>query len=271
MSNRNESFTKIEKNAESLESHRDFPLVFIMKDKVIDDEYYSEMYVGTLDCVEGHRIYLKDAFEINGDNSSYIGNEFKKWDLTREDSTIDEFPHIKLEFIDSIYASKLKLTLEQVWNVWSDPRDLMRTQNPTYQKIQDTFSKMEKDFTEKSEPIFLNELGEKQTLKKIHEIESIKGKPVTMIAVTRHQYDISNFPKYVKYIKNVLGFSRVYYGLWSDGGKVEYDVLYVIHTDDFEQIQNHLNAHDHMNQGTAQVMALTIFSDGRYEITENSP
>ncbi len=48
-----------------------------------------------------------------------------------------------LKFVDFIYASKFKLTLEQVWNVWSDPRDLIKTQ--TYQKIQDTFSKFEKN------------------------------------------------------------------------------------------------------------------------------
>ena len=268
--NRNESFTKIEKNAESLESYRDFPLVFIMKDKVVEGEYYSEMYVGTLDCVEGHRIYLKDAFEINGDNSSYIENEFKKWDLTREDSTINEFPHIKLEFIDSIYASKLKLTLEQVWNVWSDPRDLMRTQNPKYQKIQETFSKLDKTFSENSEPIFLNENAEKISLKEIHGIESIDNRPISLIGVTRHQYDISKFSHYENYIKSMETNYRIYYGLWSDGKKTEYDVLYAISTDDYEEVLNHLNAHDQMNQKTAQSMALVIDSNGKYKIIRNT-
>jgi len=146
---------------------------------------------------------------------------------------------------------------------------MFRTQNPIYQKIQDMFNRIEKTFTEKSEPMYLNEMGEKLPLKKIHEIESVEGKPITMIAVTRYQYDISSFPKYENYIKNTLGFSRLYYGLWSDRNKVEYDVLYVIPTDEHDQIQNHLNAHSHMNKGIAQVMALVIDSNGKYKIQPN--
>ena len=138
-------------------------------------------------------------------------------------------------------------------------------------KILLKFKQFEENFTEKSEPVFLNEMGEKLTLKKIHEIESVSDKPICMIAVTRHQYDISNFPKYENYVKKTLKFSRFYYGLWTDGKKVEYDVLYVIPTDDFEQIQNHLNAHDQMNQEIAQDMALVIYSDGTYKIIKNLP
>ena len=139
-----------------------------------------------------------------------------------------------------------------------------------HQKILLQLKQFEKNFTEKSKPLFLDKMGEKISLKEIYDLESTNDKPISLIAVTRHQYDISNFPKYVKYIKKTLGFSRVYYGLWSDGGKVEYDVLYVIPTDDFEQILNHLNAHDHMNQGTAQVMALVIDSKGKYKIIRNT-
>jgi len=132
------------------------------------------------------------------------------------------------------------------------------------------FSRIEKTFTKKSEPVYLNELGEKLTLKKIHEVESVKSKPITMIAVTRCQYDISNFRKYENYIKNTLGLSRVYYGLWSDGKKIEYDVLYAIPTDNHEEIQNHLNAHNDMNQGITQMMALIINSNGKYTVVNNS-
>lgn len=271
-SNRIDAFIKIEKKADILESYRDFPLVFLMNDKKNEDYDYGEIYVGVLDCIEGEKIYLKDAYEIDEDFSRHIEDDFKKWDLTREDPTINEFPHIQLEFVDSIYVSKFKLTLEQVWNVWSDPRDLIRTQNPTYQKIEDTFSRFEKTFTEKSEPVILNEMGEKLSMKEIYQFESVEDKPISMIAVTRHQYDLSNFPKYVNYVKThpTLRIDRVYFGLWTDGKKVEYDVLYAIDTDDYEQIQNHLNGHNHMNQGITQVMALIISSDGTTKIVKNS-
>ena len=71
-----------------------------------------------------------------------------------------------------------------------------------------------------------------------------------MIAVSRHQYDTRNFPKYKNYIKN-KELGRIYYGLWSDSKKSEWDVLYVIDTDDYEEALNHLNAHDQINHGIA--------------------
>ena len=67
-----------------------------------------------------------------------------------------------------------------------------------------------------------------------------------------------------------MGLSRGYYGLWSDGKKVEYDVLYAIPTDNHKEIQNHLNAHNDMNQGIPQRMALIINSNGKYKAVNNS-
>ncbi|KER06823.1 hypothetical protein AAA799E16_00550 [Marine Group I thaumarchaeote SCGC AAA799-E16] len=268
--NRNNAFIKIEKNAKTIESYRDVPLVFLMKDKLTDEVSYAEAYVGILDCIQGNKIYLNDTYQIEENRESHIYDEFKKWDLTKEDSSVKEFPHIKLEFVDSIFASKLKLTLEQAWNAWSDPRDLLKTQNPKYQKIQETFSKLDKSFSEKSEPIFLNENAEKISLKEIHEMESVDSKPISLIAVTRHQYDISKFSNYENYIKSMETNHRIYYGLWSDGEKTEYDVLYAIPTDNYEDVLNHLNAHDQMNQKTPQSMALVIDSNGKYTVIRNT-
>lgn len=269
MSNRNDIFIKLEKNRKGLESYAGFPLVFIMKDKVPEKTSHWEMYIGMLDCIEGEKIYLTDAYAIDDNASMYFGDEFKKWDLSREDPTFDDFSCIELESVDSVYASKLKLTLEQTWNAWSDPRDLLKTQ--TYQKILDKFNEIKKTFTEESEPIFFNQSGEKLTLKEIHEIESVEGKPISMIAVTRHQYDTNNFPKYENYVISG-GFSRFYYGFWPDKNekKTEWDVLYAIPTNDPKELQHHLNAHNHMNQGIAQVMALIISSDGATKIVRNS-
>ena len=58
--------------------------------------------------------------------------------------------------------------------------------------------------------------------------------------------------------------------MWSDGGKTEYDALYAIPTDDYEDVLNHLNAHDQINQKTAQSMALVIDSNGKYKIIRNT-
>ena len=74
--------------------------------------------------------------------------------------------------------------------------------------------KLEKTFTKKSDPVFLDENAKKLTLKEIHNKECVGIKPITMIAVTRHQYDVTNFPKYINYIKNTLKKNTIYYGLY---------------------------------------------------------
>jgi hypothetical protein len=130
--------------------------------------------------------------------------------------------------------------------------------------------KLEKTFTEESDPVFLDENGKKLTMKEIHSKECVGDKPITMIAVSRHQYDVANFPKYINYVKNTLKKNRIYYGLYPDDEKVEYDVLYAIPTNDYDEIQKHLNTHDHMNNGIAQIMGLIISQDGAVKITKNA-
>jgi hypothetical protein len=150
-----------------------------------------------------------------------------------------------------------------------DNKGSVQTQNAINEKIAGTLGILAKNFTKKSDPVFLDENGKKLTLRQIFGKECISEKPVTMIAVTRHQYGIANFQKYVDYVKNTLEKKSVYYGLWPDGEKVEYDVLYVIPTDDYDQIQKNLNAHNHMNDGFTQKMGLIIFHDGTWKIVEN--
>ena len=132
------------------------------------------------------------------------------------------------------------------------------------------FKESKKNFTIHSEPVMFDENFNKIPMKQIHELECNTDSPVAMIAVTRHQYHVYNFPKYVDYIKNQLGVDTIYYGLWTGGNRVEYDVLYVIPTNDHDIIQKHLNTHDFLNDGVSQKMALVISNDGTSEIIENN-
>ena len=129
--------------------------------------------------------------------------------------------------------------------------------------------KLAKTFTKESAPVILDENAKKLTMKDIHNKECVGGKPITMIGVTRCQYDVADFPKYLNYVKNTLKKNRIYYGLYHDE-KVEYDVLYAIPTNDYDEIQKHLNAHDHMNNGIAQIMGLIISQDGTTKIIKNA-
>jgi hypothetical protein len=137
-------------------------------------------------------------------------------------------------------------------------------------KIQNMFKKYEKQFTENSEPLYLNECGEKITLQKIYDDENVKGNSVVLIAVTRKQYDLNNFSTYREYIKNNLKKDSIYYGLWPDKkNKTEWDVLYIIENDS-KEIQNHLNLHNEINHGIAQEMALIIDKNGNWKIQKNN-
>ena len=139
-----------------------------------------------------------------------------------------------------------------------------------YEKLLEQFRACEVGFTKHSDSVMFDESFNQISAKEIYNLECTSNDPVTMIAVTRHQYDVDKFPKYVRYIKNTLQISTVYYGLWTEGKKVEYDVLYVVPTDDYDVIQNHLNAHAFLNDCVSQMMALVICYDGSTKIITNS-
>ena len=127
-----------------------------------------------------------------------------------------------------------------------------------------------KKFNSESLPVFSSEFEQGISLKRIYELESVDNKPITLIAVTRNQSDNNNFNDYKDYIKETLKFHTVYFGLWHDGDRVEHDVLYALPTDDYEEVQVNLNMHDHLNDGMAQVMGLTVFKDGNAKAVVNT-
>ena len=137
-------------------------------------------------------------------------------------------------------------------------------------KIQKIFEKFEKIFTENSNPLYLDKCGKRITLQEIHDKADIGNKSVVLIAVTSEQYNKDNFSNYREYIKNDLNKNTIYYGLWPDSkkNKTEWDVVYTIDNNS-DEIQKHLNLHDHMNDGVAQKMALIIDKDGKWEIQNN--
>jgi hypothetical protein len=148
--------------------------------------------------------------------------------------------------------------------------DCGENQESVDKKILDEFKKYEKGFAGKSKPVYWNHCGEKITLKKIHDNANIGDNSIVLIAVTREQYHLDNFPKYRKYLKDTLNENTIYYGLWpdKDKNKVEYDISYAIENNP-EEIQKHLNQHNHKNNGVAQKMALIIDKDGNWRIQNN--
>ena len=144
-------------------------------------------------------------------------------------------------------------------------------EKPLDRKIADEFQKHEKTFTENSEPLYWNKHAQKVTLKEIHDNAGIGESSLVLIAVTRQQYNLDRFPEFRKYLKDIVKTDTIYYGLWPDtkNNKVEYDILYTIDSTEKNEIQRHLNLHNHMNDGVAQKMALIIDKDGKWEIQNN--
>jgi hypothetical protein len=142
---------------------------------------------------------------------------------------------------------------------------------PIDKKIADEFAKCEKTFTKKSDPLYLDECGEKVTLQEIHDKAGIGYNSLALIAATRKQYNTDNFSKYREYIKNTLKKSTIYYALWpnTEENNVEYDVLYTIETTEHNEIQKHLNLHNEINGGVTQKMALIIDKNGNWRIIHN--
>ena len=145
------------------------------------------------------------------------------------------------------------------------------SQDSIDKKLLNEFKKHEKGFTEKSKPAYWNECAQKVTLKEIHDNAGIGESSVVLIAVTRQQYHLENFPKYRKYLKDIVKTDTIYYGLWPDtkNEKVEYDILYTIDSTDCDEIQKHLNLHNQINNGVAQKMALIIDKNGNWRIQNN--
>jgi hypothetical protein len=141
---------------------------------------------------------------------------------------------------------------------------------PIDKKIADEFKKCEKEFTEKSEPLYWDKCGETITLKQIQKNADIGDSSLALIAVTRQQYNTDDFTRYREHIKNTLAKDTLYYGLWynTDNGRVEYDILYSIENS-LQEIQKHLNLHNQINNGVTQKMALIIDKDGSWKIQSN--
>ena len=116
---------------------------------------------------------------------------------------------------------------------------------------------MKKDLLKKASPHTGMNVLKKLALKEIHDDANSENNPVVLIAVTRQQYNLDNFSKFRKYLKEDIKTDTIYYGLWPDSknNKVEYDILYTVENNS-EEIQKHLNLHNQMNEGLAQKMAI---------------
>ena len=127
--NLSDVFYRVEKDSDSLQSLLEKPIVIIMNHGY-ENEYFEEsIYAGILEHVDNSSIYLKNPCWFDYANwVESCPDLFAKLDPAREDPAIKLPKTLEFEMIDSIYCANTKLTLEHTCDVWSDPRDYIKTQ-----------------------------------------------------------------------------------------------------------------------------------------------
>ena len=88
-------------------------------------EYEGYTFSGILTDVEDNQIYMENTSLLDHENSEWIewGDNFVRLDPTREDPTaFAEDSKLRLENIQFIYVCKEKASLEQVQDMFVDPR-----------------------------------------------------------------------------------------------------------------------------------------------------
>ena len=128
--NLSEVFFSIKKSQHLLNSFLEKPIVIVLNQCSKIEEFDAPIYAGILEYVEENCIYLKNPYEFD-DEQWVCGcpDQFIKLDPVREDQNIKVFPKLSFELIDSIYSPKVKLRLEQVCDIWSDPRDFIQVEH----------------------------------------------------------------------------------------------------------------------------------------------
>ena len=91
----------------------------------LEQDYDGEIISGILTDVEDNQVYLEKASALDDENYNWIewGDDFIRLDPTREDpKAFVEDPKLRLENIQFIYVSKERATLEQVQDMFVNPK-----------------------------------------------------------------------------------------------------------------------------------------------------
>ena len=99
--------------------------IILQLSEYIEQENEGDTFCGILTEVENNQIYMEKTSCLDEENSRWIewGDNCIRLDPSREDPTaFAEDPKLRLENIQFIYGSKEKAVLEQVQDMFVDPR-----------------------------------------------------------------------------------------------------------------------------------------------------
>ena len=118
------SFSEIKIQTDVIRKYLGMPIILQLSED-IEQENEGDIFCGILTDVENNQIYMEKTSRLYDEDGKWIelGDNFIRLDPTREDPTaFVEDPKLRLENIQFIYVCKEKASLEQVQDMFVDPR-----------------------------------------------------------------------------------------------------------------------------------------------------
>ena len=118
------SFSAIKIETDVIRKYLGMPIILQLAEDM-EQEHSGYTFSGILTDVEDNQIYMENAAMLDHENSKWIerGDVFVRLDPFREDPTrFAESEKLRLENIQFIYVAKGMIVLEQVQDMFVDPR-----------------------------------------------------------------------------------------------------------------------------------------------------
>jgi hypothetical protein len=118
------SFSEVKIDTDAIRKYLGMPIILQLAEDM-EQEHDGYTFSGILTDVEDNQIYMENTSLLDDKNGKWIewGDDFISLDPTREDPTaFAEVPKLRLENIQFIYVCKEKAVLEQVQDMFVNPR-----------------------------------------------------------------------------------------------------------------------------------------------------
>ena len=118
------SFSEIKIQTDVIRKYLGMPIILQLSED-IEQENEGETFCGILTDVENNQIYMEKTSRLYDEDGKWIelGDNFIRLDPSREDPiALAESAKLRLENIQFIYVCKEKASLEQVQDMFVDPR-----------------------------------------------------------------------------------------------------------------------------------------------------
>ena len=117
-------FLEVKIDTDVIRKYLGMPIILQLAEDM-EQEHNGYTFCGILTDVENNQIYMEKTSRLYDEDGKWIelGDNFIRLDPSREDPTaLEESAKLRLENIQFIYVCKEKASLEQVQDMFVDPR-----------------------------------------------------------------------------------------------------------------------------------------------------